>query len=138
MKLDESLSIPCEGIFWFIDNKLIYFADEVNPKDPYDGTDLLHKNVWNSIKNEYKVQGHTVDFDYFPRGRVETCVILNSDGTLDCYEAFVYLDRCIDTIEIRSKIEDAFRLYLSNVSVNYEGQLFIDGSHYQCHNCMNR
>ena len=135
ISLDESLSIPCEGIFWWIDNDLVYFADNVDIKDPFSCTDLLHKATWQSIKDSYKVNGHTVSFDYFPRGRVETCVYLNDDGTLNCYDSFVYMDACICNDDVKDKIIDAFRLYLPKVSIHFEGQLFVDGSHYVCHYC---
>lgn len=32
IKLKESLLVPCEGIFWIINNKLVAFTDNVNPK----------------------------------------------------------------------------------------------------------
>jgi len=131
----ESLQIPCEGIFWVIDNCLVYFADKVNPKDPYDSTDLLHKDTWREIKDEYLVDGKQVSFDYFPRGRVETLVIQDTDGTLDHYEATIYLDKCINNKELISEVIDTFRLYLPNVKVENGGQLFIDGSHYTCNKC---
>lgn len=131
----ESLQIPYEGIFWYINNELIAFTDTINTKDTFDCTDLLHKEVWKEIRNNYLVNGNIVSYDYFPRGRVETLVILDSSGNLDCYEANVYLDKCINKKTIRDQIEEEFRLYLKNVNVNYAGQLFIDGSHYVCHKC---
>ena len=133
--LSEAFGIPCEGIFWVIDNKLVTFKDPVNPRNPYDMTDLLHKETWKHIKNSYKVSGKVVPYDYFPRGRVETLVILNSDGKLDHYEANIYLDKCIHTENIMEEIISEYNLYLPNVKVNYCGKLFIDGSHYVCHNC---
>lgn len=135
MNIKESLQVPCEGIFWVIDGQLVALKDEVNPRDPMQMTDLLHKDSWNSLKDNYKVNGKTVPYDYFPRGRVETLVILNTDNSLHHYEASVYMDRCLGGIELRNMIEDEFRLYLPNVSVSYCGQLFIDGSHYTCYNC---
>lgn len=134
MVIKESLNIPCEGIFWIIDNKLISFCDQVNPRDPYQMTNLLHKEVWLDIKDKYLVSGKEVSYDYFPRGRVETLVIINPDETIS-YCADIYMDRCISRKEFENKIIDDFRLYLSNVEVNFCGQLFIDGSHYTCHNC---
>ena len=55
IKLAESLSVPCEGIFWVIGENLVAFTDPVNPKDPYDTTDLLHKEVWKTIGKEHTV-----------------------------------------------------------------------------------
>ena len=134
IKLKESLLVPCEGIFWIINNKLVAFTDNVNPKDPYETTDLLHKEVWKTIGKDYPVDRNTVSFDYFPRGRVETLVIQNTDGSLNHYEASIYMDKCIEN-KFKPEIEETFRLYLPKVQVKYIRQLFIDGSHYTCHNC---
>lgn len=135
LQIKESLQVPCEGIFWVIDNKLVALKDEVNPRDPYQMTDLLHKESWKSLKNKYLVNGKEVSYDYFPRGRVETSVILDSNNNLDFYLASVYMDSCIRKNTYKDDIEKEFRLYLPKVKIEYCGQLFIDGSHYICHNC---
>ena len=57
------------------------------------------------------------------------------DNTINYINVTVYLDKCIDTPEIREFIEDRFNLYLSTCKVSYDGQLSVDGSHYVCHNC---
>lgn len=134
LQITESLQVPCEGIFWLIDENIISFTDEVNPRDPYSMTDLLHKNVWETISKDYKVNGYEVPYNYFPRGRVEVLVILNSDNILDHYEAYIYMDKHIGS-KYLDKIENDFRLYLPNVNVTCSGQMFIDGSHYICHMC---
>lgn len=133
--ISEGINIPYEGIFWYINGKLIAFCNQVNPRDPYEFYDIQHKDVWNNIKHKYKVDGKEVPYDYFPRGRVETLVILNDMGTLDHYESNVYLDKCINKPDITEQIKDTFRLYLNNVKTNIAGQLFIDGSHYTCYSC---
>lgn len=93
-------------------------------------TDLLHKNVWNEIKEIYKVHDKVVPYDYFPRGRVETLFINNK------FKSEIYMDKCIFYNQsVRDQIENDFRLYLPNVKVEYCGQLFIDGSHYTCNKC---
>ena len=79
-RLSESINIPFEGIFWVIDDELIALKDSVNPNNPYDCTDLLHRDSWKYIKDKYTVNSKTVNYDYFPRGRVETLVI--QDRTL--------------------------------------------------------
>ena len=134
-KLKESIQVPCEGIFWFIDNELICLKDPINPRDPYFMTDLLHKESWRYLKSKYLVNGKEVAYDYFPRGRVEVLTILDHNGNFDKYEANIYIDRCIDKKDIRNEIEQEYRLYLPKVDVHYNGQLFIDGSHYTFHNC---
>ena len=133
--LKESLQTPCEGIFWFINNHLIALTDPVDPRFPEDMTDLMHKDSWNYIKDAYKVNGKLVDYDYFPRGRVEVIVRNDSNGNLIGYEASVFMDRCINKKYIRDEIEQEFRLYLPKVSIEYCGQLFFDGSHYVCNDC---
>jgi hypothetical protein len=131
----ESLQVPYEGIFWYIDNKLVALCDQVNPNDPYDSTDLLHKDCWKYLSDKYTINGKSVTYDYFPRGRVETLVILDDNKKLSHYESYVYLDKCINKKKIIDEIIETFRLYLPNVNVSVEGQLFIDGSHYTCNNC---
>lgn len=132
--LTEGTNIPCEGIFWVINGKLIAL------KDPIDtihgiGTDLTHMDVWKSIKQNYKVSNRPVKYDYFPRGRVMILPIYDNDRNLKYYDCTVYIDKCIDNNKIRDYIEDEFRLYLKTCRVTYEGQLGLDGSHYTCHNC---
>ena len=134
-RLKESIQVPCEGIFWFIDNELICLKDPINPRDPYFMTDLLHKESWRYLKSKYLVNGKEVAYDYFPRGRVEVLTILDHDGNLDRYDANIYIDRCINRQDIRDEVVQEYRLYLPKVEVHYSGQLFIDGSHYTCHNC---
>lgn len=130
--ISESLSIPCEGIFWWIDEKLIALVDEVNVNDPFDCTTLTHIDTWNHVKNMYNLPN--VKYDYFPRGRVETLVLKQDDGTIE-YQSTIYLDKCINKKYVLSEVEKAFRLYLPNVEIINGGQLFIDGSHYTCNNC---
>lgn len=128
--VDESINIPCEGIFWVIDDKVISFVDTVDINDKMFMTNLLHKNVWNEIKNDHTVDGRVVPYDYFPRGRVEALFINNR------FQSEVYMDNCIFYNQsVRDQIENDFRLYLPNVKVEYCGQLFIDGSHYTCNKC---
>lgn len=133
VKLNESIHCPYQGIFWVINDELICFEDKVDIRNFHD-TDLLHIEVWKHIKNQYKVNGKTVSYNYFPRGRVMILPIFEN-GKFSYYDCIVYLDKCIDTDEIRDFIEDRFNLYLDSCKVSYEGQLGLDGSHYTCHNC---
>lgn len=131
--LNESINCPYQGIFWYIDDKLICFMDKVNIKDFHD-TNLLHINVWKQIKNQYKINGKFLPYNYYPRGRVMVLPIYEN-GKFSFYDCTVYLDKCIDNDKVRDFIEDRFNLYLSNCMITYEGQLGLDGSHYTCHNC---
>lgn len=132
--LTEGTNIPCEGIFWVINGKLIALKDPINTVHGI-GTDLTHIDAWKSIKQNYKVDNRLVNYNYFPRGRVMILPIYDNDRNLKYYDCTVYIDKCIDTLNVRDYIEDEFRLYLKTCKVTYEGQLGLDGSHYTCHNC---
>ena len=123
--ISESYGKPCEGIFWFINNKLISYMDPVD----YN-TKLDHKIVWKSIRNQYD----NVAFDYYPRGRVMVNEVRNSDGTLIKYKAYIYIDNCINTEEIIDNIK--YQFSLDKCEIMYVGS---DGgvtsNHYKCHNC---
>ena len=123
--IKESIGKPCEGIFWVIGNKMIAYTDPVG-----FNTDLEHIKMWKEIKHSYG----DVPFDYYPRGRVMVNEVRNSDGTLQKYKAFIYIDDCINNSEI---IEDVkYYFSLNDCEITYIGS---DGgvtsNHYRCHNC---
>ena len=126
--IKEGYGKPYEGIFWFIDNKLIAFMDPVG-----FNTTLDHKKVWETIKNQYG----NVRFDYYPRGRVMTNEVRNSSGTLIGYKSFIYIDDCINTDEVIDEVKHHFDLDRTKCEIAYIGS---DGgvtsNHYKCHNCM--
>lgn len=134
VKLNEAINSPSEGIFWYIDGELIVLSDKINLNN-YHSTDLLHINAWNALKQHYKVNGKVVKYNYFPRGRVMIMPIYGDGKVFKYYDVTIYMDKCIDTPEIRDCIEDEFTLYLPTCKVTYEGQLGLDGSHYTCHDC---
>ncbi|MCM1226408.1 MAG: hypothetical protein NC320_03155 [Clostridium sp.] len=134
-KISAGTNNPKGGIFWVIDDELVVVSDNVNTHGS-ECDDILHINAWKSIKNQYKVDGKAVKYDYFPRGRVMVMPIWNNSGEFDHYDCYIYGDKCIiDEPEIQDEIEDMFRLYLNTCKVIYEGQLSIDGTHYTCHMC---
>ena len=94
---------PHEGIFWIIDNNIIAVTNPIcDSENGYYS--IEHKNVWESIKERYKVKHEVVPFDYFPRGRVA----VNKrfiDGAFDHYDAFIYIDICINTEFILNEIK---------------------------------
>ena len=92
----EGYGKPCEGIFWYIDNKIVAYMDPVG-----FNTDLEHVKMWKCIKHLYG----DVPFDYYPRGRVMVNEVRNSDGTLKKYKAFIYIDDCINNSEIIDDIK---------------------------------
>ena len=133
VKMFNSPNMPCEGIFWIINDTLISFMDKVNPYD-FHSTDLLHIEEWKKIRNQYKVNNKVVSYNYYPRGRVLLIPIFEDDKTFNYFNAYVYLDKCIDNDDMRQMIINQFTLY-NFCRVTFDGQLGMDGSHYNCHNC---
>lgn len=89
--IKSSFSLPQEGIFWVINNKLIQFSDDVSYNNMnIDPIDLTHFEVWKKIGEDFKVDGKIVPFDYFPRGRV-----VISNGKDLKFKAEIYIDNCI-------------------------------------------
>ena len=139
MKLEESLVYPSEGFFWIIDNKVVGISEEV-PTYGYDYrlNGRTHKNTWNLFMNDYLVDGHTVDFDYFPRGRImiDPNYSLADDKFTD-YSCMVFLDRCINNNDCKRLIVDYYNLEISTIPhINWimlSERAGID--HYTCHNC---
>jgi hypothetical protein len=132
------INTPKYGIFWVIDDELLVIADsmDVHEFDLGPSGGLLHKQAWESVKNKYLVEGNPVRYDYFPRGRVMVTPEINDDGDFIHYDCIIYGDPCIiDDTEIRSDIEEQFRLYLSTCFVEYGDNISIDGTHYSCNNC---
>ncbi len=123
----EGYGKPCEGIFWIIDGDLISYVNPVGFNSALD-----HRRIWNEIKSSYK----NVPFDYYPRGRVMTNEVKNSDGTLIGYKSFIYIDDCINTDDIIDEIKYRFCLIGDKCNIAYIGS---DGgvtsNHYKCHNC---
>ena len=125
--IKEGYGKPCEGIFWIIDNQLITYMDPVGFNNNLD-----HKKVWTSIKHQYG----NVPFDYYPRGRVMVNEIRDSDGVLQKYRAFIYIDDCINSEEVIDEIRHRFDLDRTHCEIVYIGSDGgITSNHYQCHNC---
>lgn len=123
--INESYEKPSEGIFWFIDNKLIAYMDPVGYS-----TNLDHKTIWESIKTQYS----NLPFNYYPRGRVMVNERRDDAGILNGYDAYIYVDDCINTQEIVDYIKYHFNLSKCHiVYVGSDGG--ITSNHYKCHNC---
>lgn len=136
IKISSGINTPKEGIFWVIDDTLVAFCNNVDINGSLDSDDLLHKDVWNEIKNKFKVNGKVVSYDYYPRGRVMITSARDKSGKFQYYSCTVYGDRCIiNDPDIQDEVESEFRLYLKQCKVSFEGQMSIDGTHYTCHNC---
>ena len=71
MLLKENRNYPYEGYFWIINNSVIGITSEV-PQYNYDYTlnGKTHANSWKEFRDDFTVDGKTVSWDYFPRGRI--------------------------------------------------------------------
>ena len=125
--LREGYGRPCEGIFWVIDNQLIAYMDAVG-----FNSNLEHSRVWTTIRDQYG----NVSFNYYPRGRVMVNEVIDKDGVLQKYKAFIYIDDCINDAETVDEIKYRFCLTENNCDIVYVGS---DGgvtsNHYKCHSC---
>lgn len=133
-RISESIEAPYEGIFWYIDGELVVFSEQVDTSGNMSTT-YEHKKIWNEIIFKYKLDnGCTVPYDYYPRGRV----MVNphkTNGVFDHYNAYIYIDDCINTDENIYDIICEFRLN-KNCEIKYIGsEGGIESDHYRCHNC---
>lgn len=127
-----SQRVPEEGIFWYINGELIYFLESENTNTD----DLLHKKVWRSIQEEYKVNGKIVPYNYFPRGRVTVSYVPKVGKSQPHYDCTIYCDKCIrNDKSICDEILEAFDLAFSYCNVDFGGVFSFDGTHYTCHKC---
>lgn len=141
IKLVEKLNYPYEGYFWIINDNIVGITSEV-PQYNYDYSldGKTHQNTWNSISNSYKVDGKTVEWNYFPRGRVMTDPNYDADGKFTDYTVIVFLDECIDNNSCKELIANYYNLNLPTVShITWQvlnRRAGID--HYNCHNCRDK
>lgn len=134
LRLHEAYNVPCEGVFWFIDDELLAYPEQVDSKGMWSTT-LEHIKIWEHIKDNYLVNGKTVKYNYFPRGRVVVNAITNN-GILDHYDAYIYIDNCINNEDNLNTIKQEFNLF--NCEIKYIGsEGGITSDHYTCHNCKN-
>lgn len=135
LRINESPSVPCEGIFWIIDDVLVAFKEQVDTTGSWSTT-FEHKNIWEEIKNKYKVNNKCVQYDYFPRGRIMVNPV-RKNGLFEHYDAWIYIDNCINTVDIVDDIKYEFNLTQCNLRyVGSDGG--ITNNHYQCHNCKSK
>lgn len=135
-RINESIDSPCEGIFWFINEELVAFTEQVDTSGKLS-TDLEHKKIWEIISGRYKISEKKVPYDYYPRGRV----MVNPryvNGSFDHYDAFIYIDDCINNSEYLKDIYYEFRLN-KNCVIKYIGsEGGVTSDHYTCHKCSGR
>ena len=132
-RLNESLDCPCEGIFWVIGDELIAFTEQTDTLGKHSTT-LEHRKIWSEIWSKYTLDGKPVLFDYFPRGRVMVNPVYKDDK-FDHYNAYIYIDDCINDDEIISDLIYTFRLN-KNCDIKYIGsEGGVESDHYRCHLC---
>ena len=132
----SSIALPKQGIFWVIDNRVISFADTVDPHDFIEFGAWNHRDAWRHIKSDYSVNGREVGYDHFPRGRVIVNPTFDDDDSINGYFCGIYADPCIiDDESVRRQIEDQFNLYHASCIVSYEGDYTTDNTHYTCYRC---
>lgn len=138
MILKENAVYPYEGYFWIIDGKVVGITAEVLIHNyEYNLNGKTHENSWSVFKDDYLVDGKTVDWDYFPRGRVMVDPEYHLDGSFDYYTCFVFLDKCINNKECKEAIVDYYNLNIPTIPhitwTMLGERAGID--HYTCHNC---
>jgi hypothetical protein len=139
--LNESSNIPYEGFFWVINDSVIGVVSEVPQYNyEYSLNGKTHKNTWSNFKSDFPVNDNSVDFDYFPRGRVIVDPNYDSDGKFIDYSCMVFLDKCINNDECKKKIVDYYNLDLKSVH-NISWMMLSERAgieHYVCNNCKNK
>lgn len=133
IKLSESFVKPYTGIFWYINDNVVGLVENVDKHADCSTPTTEHYQLWNKIKNDYKVNNELVDYDYFPRGRVYVSAMINLDGEFDGYLNTVRLDPCLNSTKCKDKIANYYNLYSSS---SWTEPIFIfNDEHYKCNDC---
>lgn len=129
MKIINESAEPMEGYFWYIDSKIVGYAEAV----PRYGYEVKQSKTHEATWNQYRTDDNA--FDYYPRGRVMTDPNL-IDNKFAFYSSYVFLDPCIDNKEVREQIKDYYKLDLVQ-EVSWFGNLKQRAGmdHYTCHQC---
>lgn len=111
----KTISEPCRGVFWIIDDKLLAFSftGESTLGLADSGLTFNHKRLWPEIRPK----GCNKSFDYYPRGRVE----FDSKGN-----PIIYMNPNISE-DWLPELRKQFGLR-STPRIKYDGS-----SHYRCH-----
>jgi hypothetical protein len=138
MILKEAASLPYEGYFWIIDDKVVGIASEVPHYNyTYSLNGKTHRNTWSKFSEDYLIKGKKVEWDYFPRGRVMVDPEYDLDGKFEEYSCIVFLDKCLNNEHYKQMITDYYSLDLKTIHRVKWSMLGeragID--HYTCHNC---
>lgn len=137
--LTESINIPREGFFWIIDNKVVGISEDVPRYNyQYNLTNKTHQNTWALFQSDYTVDGHTVPFDYFPRGRVMVDPNYNNNNEFTNYNVLIMADPCIiENDNYKELIMDYYNLELPQCQKPMWPKLNEKAgiNHYTCNNC---
>lgn len=138
MILTENRNYPYEGYFWIIDGEIIGITAEVPQYNyGYELNGKTHQNTWKNFMDDYKVDGKTVPWDYFPRGRIMIDPEYDFNDKFEEYTCIVFLDKCINNKECKQKIIDYYNLDLPTIPhitwTMLGERAGID--HYTCHWC---
>jgi hypothetical protein len=129
----EHFDIPYEGIFWIFDNRIIIYAEQVDISGRLSTT-FNHVDIWNEIGFRYPIDNTIVPYHYYPRGRIMVNPIYENE-LFDHYDAYIYLDDCINNTKTIESLIYEFRLN-KNCEIRYIGyDGGIESDHYKCHMC---
>lgn len=106
---------PGPALFFCVNGELLFHGCNLEEGEPY-GIFLNYPHSHYDIWNENYAKKYSVDFDYYPRGRV---VYRSSDDTY-----LIYYDKCMAP-------------YINLITDKYIGKKNEIGydEHYQCHIC---
>lgn len=133
---ESSSQVPLEGYFWYINGQIVGVYSEVPKYNyTYQLSGKTHPSTWNKIADDYLVDGHKVDYDYYPRGRVMVSPELDSQGRFKRYSCQIFADICLDDEEVKDKIVDAYNLYYVDDIDWFISDKYSAMNHYTCHRC---
>ena len=117
----EEKPVPKQGIFWLIGGEIVNFTETVDWDTSIVFGVADHQETWRRIRSDHLVDGKSVEYDYFPRGCVKICPVVDGeDQSIIGYECSVYADTCvIEDPAVREKIEKAFDLDPEEHTVKY-------------------
>ena len=139
MEKANNTSLPQQGIFWFIDDNLVSFAETIDPDNFVEFGAMNHQDTWRQIRSKYLREGKLVEYDYYPRGRVIVCPTFDDDSNITGYDCLIYADPCINEDPLAwEQIEQSFNLNQESCNISYEGDYSTDNTHYTCTYCRTR
>ena len=133
--------LPQEGIFWWVDQKLIYKTSYASKKviPPGEKRGFLHINSWQQMRQIHPEIKSEVGYTYYPRGRVIVQPIFNQAMKFDHFLCDIYCDACIYNDEVaRNEILEKFDLNNDLCQISWYSGGSNDGTRYVCHMCKDK